>query len=237
MRLRNLVCGLLITSTMLTMLFAVPNHVDAKSKDYKPITINKGERYNILSFLKVFQRYEKAETLRKKLKKNKFKLSGKAIKVKGKFFKAKKEGNLTLKVKVKKKTYKIPVCSVTKYKLQANNISKIEMKKTGPFKTLEVTDASTIKAILNQINGVKYKYTLPKKFSKKVGYTGYHLDVYDLGGKQIKNGLCIMKEKLVDNLFFWDANSALAKGCYDYLEGLYKPEDKLLEGYSKSFLQ
>lgn len=148
MRLRTLVSSLLITSIMMTMLFTVPNNVYAKSKRNEiceTMTVKKGERYNIFSFLKVLQqRYQKAETLREKLMKNKFKLSGNGIKVKGKYFKAKRKGDLTLKVKVKKKMYKIPLCSVTKYKLQASNISKIEIRKAGPYKTVEFTDSPTM---------------------------------------------------------------------------------------------
>lgn len=77
--------------------------------------------------------------------------------------------------------------------IQAGEISKIEVS------NVEVTDPALIQDILEELNGSKYKRTLPSSIG---GREKYSVEIYDKNG-EIELSLGIADESMVNTGTFW----------------------------------
>lgn len=200
------------------------------------VKIEKGKTYQIKNLLKQIKSEEgvlysasKAEAILKAVNKSKkVKLSGKGITVKKNSFKVKKEGMYTLKIKAKKKTYKINVKSVPKtFSLDSSKISRVNISAIldePGLKTVEIKDPELISQIAEKMNRAQYKFNFLESSKIRVGFLKYYVDIYDTNNQLMYYHLKVSDEGVqneTDNVK-WQQNSEQAKTVYQYLEQIFK---------------
>ena len=236
MRRRTKTIFAIITLVVVSVFSFCENEVSATSigKNIKTeLTIQKGKKYKLDQVLKVrglfLGKYSMID-IQQKLKKDKqCRLLGKGLTIRKNTFLAAKEGKYKLKVKLKKKTYTIPICAVNQtYRLPKSDIAKIEIcLRTGAaeMSTVKVEEYGQLSYIVDTINAAKYSYDLDFSYPSRVGFGGYYLYFYDAMGNLITR-IGLVPEGIKDDYLRYWTNKKVGAQVYEMIDKLYEENPK-----------